>query len=386
VSTTSVKPTLAMKSPQTAMAPEKLPLGFWVATPLVLLAFVAIYYPNLYRLWWKTNPINGQTEWVHALFVPVIGIFYLFLNRDALLTAPVKPLLAGTMSGERWLSSAVVLTWGLLMYLGGPYVPGLPSDYANLVQVAGMGLMGLGVMVAALDWGLGSLLFGLIVSAYGIWPGQNDFIKDVGMVVAVFGIVLSLCGWKVMRIAWFPILFLFTALPWPGLFYSRVAMPLQEVAARTGVIVMNLCGMDTTYNGTVMYIRMPDGGERPLNVAEACAGLKSLMTFVALGSSLAFLSTRPLWQQLLITFIAIPIAVICNVFRVAAQGLLDYYGGSEFTQGAAHMYSGVFFLLVPGFAMLLGSIWLLDKLVVEEADDDDDVPVKSAIKVKGASV
>jgi exosortase len=383
LSTATQSKPIDYQTPGTPAATSHWPINNWIALPLLAAAFVLVYWSNLYRLWWKTNPFNGQTEWVHAVFVPIVGIFYLYLNRDALVAAPVRPLLLGNFGKARWISAGLTILAGVLAYFVGPNLPGMPQDYGQLAEAGGMGLVGFGVVVLLLDWGIGSLLFGLAVSAYGIYPGQNDFIKDVGMVLVVFGVVLALYGWKVMEIAWFPIAFLLAALPWPGLFYSRVAMPLQEIAAKIGVVVMNLCGMDTQYSGTVMYILMPDGTERPLNVAEACAGVKSLMTFVALGAALAFISNRPLWQRLLITAIAVPIAVLCNVFRVAAQGLLDYYGGSAWTQGAAHMYSGVVFLLIPGFIMLLGSIWLLDKLIVEEADDDDLVPVKKPATAGG---
>ena len=52
------------------------------------------------------------------------------------------------------------------------------------------------------------MLFGILFSFWGIWPGQNDFFKDIGMVVALFGVTTLLAGWRVMRVAWFPIAFL----------------------------------------------------------------------------------------------------------------------------------------------------------------------------------
>ena len=44
-----------------------------------------------------------------------------------------------------------------------------------------------------------------------IWPLQNDWFKDLGMVVTLFGVVTLLCGWQVMKTAWFPIAFLVCA-------------------------------------------------------------------------------------------------------------------------------------------------------------------------------
>src|SRR5690606_19673495 len=140
------------------------------------------------------------------------------------------------------------------------------------------------------------------------------------MVIALFGLVLALCGWDVMKVTWFPIVFLICALPWPGLVYSWVAGPLQVIAAKVAVRVLEFTGVTSYVSGTKIFIYGDGGALRTLNVAEACAGLKSLMTFVTIGAALAFLSARPLWQKLIITLSAIPIAIFCNTMRVSGQG------------------------------------------------------------------
>src|SRR5690606_19253843 len=103
-------------------------------------------------------------------------------------------------------------------------------------------------------------------------------------------------------------------------------------------------------------------------VAEACAGLKSLMTFLTVGAAMAFLSARPMWQKLILTASAIPIAIFCNTMRVAGQGLLDYYVSRDISQGFAHQFSGLI-MLIPAFFLLLLVGWILDRLFIEEVDD-----------------
>src|SRR5262249_8573145 len=217
-----------------------------------------------------------------------------------------------------------------------------------------------------LNWSLGSLLFGLFTFAYGIWPGRNDFVRDLGMVITLFGAVLTLCGWGVMKIAWFPIVFLVCAIPWPGLIYSAIASPLQELAARVAVGVLNIGGVEASQVGTKIFMERGLGqAPRTLNVAEACAGLRSLMTFISVGAAIAFLSSRPMWQKLIITVSAIPIAIFCNVMRVAGQGLLDHYVSTELSESFAHQMVGLV-MLIPAFFLLLGVAWLLDQIFVEE--------------------
>jgi exosortase len=144
-------------------------------------------------------------------------------------------------------------------------------------------------------------------------------------------------------------------------------MPLQELAAKVAVGTLNLTGVDAVQGGTKIFmprIGMPD---RTLNVAEACAGMRSLMTFISVAGAVAFLSNRALWQRLIIVVSAIPIAIFCNVMRVAGQGLLDHYVSEELSESFAHQFVGLI-MLIPAFFLILMVGWLLDQLFIEEAD------------------
>lgn len=348
----------------------------WVQIGIVALLLVALFWPNLRRLWLKTNPINGAEweNWSHTIVVPVIGVYYLLLRSKQLLEAPVRPLLADGTSKSRWLGGAATLLGGLIAWvlfdLEAMSRPPVVGGLAPYISSAGIGLSVLGLLVLGLDWGLGTLMAGLLLAAYGIWPGQNDYLKDVGMVMTLFGVVLTLAGPHVMKIAWFPIVFLFCAIPWPGLVYTKLAIPLQNLAAGLSVIVMNLAQVDAVVEGTRIVIERGSGPARVLNVAEACAGMRSLMTFVTLGAAIAFLSlSRPLWQKLIIIASAVPIAILCNAARVSTVGLLDVYVSEEATRGVTHSYVGLL-LLIPAFFLLLGVGWVLDRLFIEVSDEE----------------
>jgi exosortase len=175
-----------------------------------------------------------------------------------------------------------------------------------------------------------------------------------------------------MAVVWFPIVFLICAIPWPGLVYTKVAIPLQYVAAKVAVIVLNLAQVDSVVEGTRIVINRPGGGMRVLNVAEACAGMRSLMTFITLGAAIAFLSlSRPLWQKVIIVGSAVPIAIICNVLRVSGVGLLDVYVTQEASEGFAHTFVGLV-LLAPALLMLLGVGWILDRLFIDVAETEPE--------------
>jgi exosortase len=332
----------------------------WILAPL----FIAVYWLVLRWLWDKTNPLYGEANWGHAICIPAVGLYYLYINREELLRQPVEPLLFGKFMNPQRLYPAVgMLVAGAIAYF-------LVHDANSFAQTLGGGLAAYGLLVLLLDWGLGSLLFGLAMFAFGIYPGKNQFVQGCAMSVTLFGIVLILSGWKVMKYAWFPIFYLLCGIPWPGLVYSYIASPLQTLAAKVAVHTLQFTGVNAYRTGTKINMGGLSTPLRTLNVAEACAGLRSLMTFITVGVAVAFLSARPLWQKLIIMLSAIPIAIFCNVMRVAGQGLLDHYVSRQFSESFAHQFVGLV-MLVPAFFMILLVAWVLDHLFVEEVEDED---------------
>ena len=363
------------------IGPGGLSRAAWIRIGTIALLMCAIFWPNLNRLWHKTNPLSNQPDagnWQHAIVVPLIGLYYLYANREDLLRAPVRSRRLGTGRRDRdlrtlgfmflltWLiPSVLVLALGLHDTVFGPRLfLAISVLFANVAAT---------LFIPSFHLGLLILVEGLAVAMLGIHPVHSDFVWDIGMVVTVFGVVLMLAGWDVMKVAWFPIAFLVCALPWPGLVYSWIAGPLQTLAARAAVATLRFTGVDILRSGTKMLMMVPNrltGTDemRVLNVAEACAGLRSLMTFITVAGAVAFLSARPLWQKFVITLSAVPIAIFCNVMRVAGQGLLDRYVSQDLAEGFAHQFVGVV-MLIPAFLMILLVCWILDHLFVDEVDE-----------------
>jgi exosortase len=344
-----------------------LSLETWVKVGVLAPLFIAVYWLVIRWLWDKTNPIWGEANWGHAICIPIVGLYYLYINRDDLLKQPVEPLVMGRFTAlHRMIPAAVMIVIG-----AGAWAVG--HDASGFIQAGGMALGAFGLCVLLLDWAIACLLFGLVMFAYGIWPGQNQFVQGCAMILTLFGLVLMLSGWKIMRYAWFPIVYLICGIPWPPLVYSYIASPLQTLAARVAVVTLRFTGVTAYRSGT--KINMASSSittpMRTLNVAEACAGLRSLMTFITVGVAVAFLSARPLWQKIIITVSSIPIAIFCNVMRVAGQGLLDHYVSEQLSQSFAHQFVGIM-MLVPAFFMILAVGWVLDHLFVEEADDRNE--------------
>jgi exosortase len=357
-----------------------LTLGAWLMIGTVAVLMAITYWPNLRRLYLKVNPFTGEPNWSHSVVIPIIGLYFLYLNRDDLFRARLAPVYPNQITRNRLLGAAALFVIGLCAYFVGPMLAPNMTGYA---RAFGQGMVFWGVLVLLLNWGLATLLFGLLMSAFGIYPGRNDFIWDFGMVVALFGAVLMICGWQVMRIAWFPIVYLVCAIPWPGLVYSKVAGPLQQLAAKVAVGTLQLTGVDAARSGTKIFIGNGlTAPVRTLNVAEACAGMRSLMTFISVGAAVAFLSGRPLWQKVVITLSAIPIAIFCNVMRVAGQGILDHYVSQQLSESFAHQFVGMV-MLIPAFFLILLVGWVLDQIFIEEVEAAPVVAKKAAATSSG---
>ncbi len=339
----------------------------WARVAVILALFGWLFRHNFVRLWLKTNPFNGEPNWSHSIFVPIIGLYYLFVHREDLAKArPTQFVWGPILRPARTYVAAGMLVFGGLLYIA---CKGRTGLVFTSLSPAGLALAVYGVLVFLLDWSIATMLFGLGVVFYGIYPGQNDYLKDLGMVIMLFGIVLMLNGWEVMKIAWFPIAFLICAIPWPGLVYSWVAEPLAQTAAHIGVIVLKLTGVEAVNEGTKIKIFGQIGlPPRILNVAEACAGMRSLMTFIALAGAIAFLPVKPLWQRLIIVASAVPIAIFCNMSRISVVGLLDHYVSTKWSDSFAHQFVGTV-ILFPAVILiyLVGSA--LEKIFIVEADD-----------------
>jgi len=219
---------------------------------------------------------------------------------------------------------------------------------------------------------LGAVVLTISLAAYfwSAWRARMAYPQSLSLLGTVFGATLLLGGWSVMRVAWFPIAFLFFAIPLPQSLYVELTRPLREMASRAAATVMPLFvpGLDTQAQAVVIdYVRpgMPPG---QLNVEEACSGMRLMMAFVTLGVAMAYLGDRPFWQRAVMVASCLPIAVLCNAVRVTITGLLYINGHAEYAQGTPHQLLGMVMLLIAlGCFALIG--YVLSHLFVETADD-----------------
>lgn len=147
----------------------------------------------------------------------------------------------------------------------------------------------------------------------------------------------------------FPIAFLLFSVPLPGFIVDPLTLPMKELAAAITVDLLHATGFPIARSGVMIYM-----GQYELQVADACAGLRTLFTLEALGLLYVNLFESPYrMRNILIAVMVVPISLIANVARVVALCLITYKFGDAAGQGFLHQFAGVL-LFVCALALLTG--------------------------------
>jgi len=107
--------------------------------------------------------------------------------------------------------------------------------------------------------------------------------------------------------------------PIPYVIYFALTFPMQLLASKITAGVLNIIGMNVIRQGNIIHI-----AGYSLEVAEACSGMRSLVSLMALGALFAYMTQKKFTAKLILFLATIPIAIIGNVFRVFITSLLAY--------------------------------------------------------------
>ncbi len=232
--------------------------------------------------------------------------------------------------------------------------------------------------------GLFLLIFCLVFHLVNIKQIRVAYFESLTVIAAVGACVLFFGGWKLIRYTWLPIAYLIFAVPLPGRVQTRLTIPLRILAAKVSAMVLSLySGVEATARGAVVDV-VHNGKllDPPLDVAEACSGMRLLMAFVALGVAMAYLHYRPAWQRVVLLASTIPIAVVCNIVRVTITGFIFVLGNPKYGKGIYH--DGLGMLMLPlAFGLYGGLAWFMENLLV---DDTVSTGENAAVKASNNDV
>lgn len=192
----------------------------------------------------------------------------------------------------------------------------------------------------------------LLAASLVVWMagllGAELFLTRVSLVGVVAGIVWFVWGRECLRVLAFPIAFLLLMIPLPAIVFNQIAFPLQLLASRVGETAIAAVGIPVLREGNVLQLPT-----RNLEVAEACSGIRSLVSLLMLGIVLGYFTERRTGRRVLIALAAIPIAIVANAVRVAGTGIASEWISPAAAEGFFHTFSG-WLMFVVAFVALLG--------------------------------
>lgn len=176
--------------------------------------------------------------------------------------------------------------------------------------------------------------------------GAELFLTRISIVGVLVGSILFVLGWQHLKVLAFPSAFLLLMIPIPAIVFNQIAFPLQLVASQFGELALNLASIPVLREGNVIIL-----ANTTLEVAEACSGIRSLVSLLTLGIVYAYFNDPRNWVRCLIAFATVPIAIVTNGLRVAGTGIAAHYYGAAAATGFLHTFSG-WLVFVVAFAML----------------------------------
>jgi exosortase len=204
-------------------------------------------------------------------------------------------------------------------------------------------------------WGITVVIGSLAMLFAGIL-GSELFLPRLSIIGILAGTILFLFGWNHLRILILPVAFLILMIPIPAIIFNHIVFPLQLLASRFGEIALNVCHIPVLREGNVIHL-----ANTSLEVAEACSGIRSLVSLISLGIFYGYLMDARLWVRIVLSVATAPIAIVANGIRVAGTGVAAHFYGPEAAEGFSHTFSGwiIFVVAVVMLFILHRAIMLM---------------------------
>ena len=200
--------------------------------------------------------------------------------------------------------------------------------------------------------GIPLILTAIVVLILGVY-GVELFTSRFSFVLMLGGLVWTFFGRAMLRELRFPLLVLLLAIPFPAIIFNQITFPLQLLASRLASQILPLLGVPVLQEGNVIQLPV-----MKLEVAEACSGIRSLMSLFTLAVFYGYFLEKTTTRRVILAIASIPIAVAANVARIVGTGLCVQYWDPQKALGFFHEFSGWVM-----FVISLGCLYLIHRIM-----------------------
>lgn len=202
---------------------------------------------------------------------------------------------------------------------------------------------------------VGSLIFFIITNV-----GAELFTMRFSIILVLFSGLYFLLGRDIVRMIYLPILYLIFMIPFPAIIWNKIAFPLKIFATSIAVSVIKIIQIPVYSEGNIIHL-----ANTTLEVVDACSGLRSLVSLLALSAAFSLISDLSKFRKIVLFLSAVPIAIILNIFRLTITAVLARHYGPQIAQGFLHDASGIFIFIIALLILFSINRFLIVNHVVE---------------------
>ncbi len=194
------------------------------------------------------------------------------------------------------------------------------------------------------NWGWLALIAALAVHLWAIW-WRAYYISALTIPLLLFGLLVTLYGWRIARNLIFPLAFLVLMVPLP--LAERFGPVLEGWTAASATAFAQSIGVAATNNGSQVFL--PNS---TFSVGIPCGGLSSAISIITLATLLAYIVNGPIWARGGIFLAAIPIALAANTLRISLLFAIAARWGEQAGLDYFHSWASPV-LFLSAFALLI---------------------------------
>lgn len=194
--------------------------------------------------------------------------------------------------------------------------------------------------------GLVGVLAALVLLVVG-QSAADVFLPRLSVVLLIASTVLFVYGVAYARILALPLAFLLFMVPLPAIVFNEIAFPLQQVASMVGETALRAANVPVLREGNILEL-----ASVRLEVAEACSGIRSLMTLLTFAVVLGEMGGPSRKRMVLLVAATFPVAIVANAVRVAATGFAAQFWGAAVVEGVLHAAAGSIIFVVAVAALV----------------------------------